>query len=191
MSRESPIRTCRVQIRKDSLDRAHDNERRTEYGERLGALGMVVGQQKAQRNLREPAQLRQRSIGALDAIHDGADDQRQKRPGNPHPDLRHHANDHFALVPAHVGEQAHELRPSGDTLLRCLDGGTCESLCRCAHLRMDCGVSSAGASLKKFLHESSRAIGSVSLSHSTEQPRYALPAHPCRTLLRQHHFPPA
>ena len=79
---------------------------------------MVVGQQEAQRNLREPAQLRQWSVGALDAIHDGANDQWQQCPGDSHADLGDHANDHFALMPAHVGHQAHELRPAGDALLR-------------------------------------------------------------------------
>ena len=83
-----------------------------------GIPRMVVGKQEAQRNLREPSELRQRSFRALDAIHDRADDQRQQRPGNPHADLRDKADQHFRFVARHVRKQSRELRPSGDAPVR-------------------------------------------------------------------------
>ena len=70
---------------------------------------MIIRQQEAQRNLRQPAKLRQRHLGALEAIDDCTDQQRQQRPGNPHACLRHHAKDHFALVLGHIWHQAHQL----------------------------------------------------------------------------------
>ena len=149
MSRESPIRICRVQYEKTPWTAQMTISAEQNTASVCGSFGMVVRQQEAQRNLRQPAELRQRSLGALDAIHDGAEDQRQQRSGDSHAGLRQHADDHFAFVPRHVREQAHELRPSGDALVRCLRlPDPAECICRCAHLRMDCGVSSVGTSLR-------------------------------------------
>ena len=97
-----PDQNLTRRVRKNSLDGADDDERRTENRERVGVLWMVVGQQEAQRNLRQPAELRKGGLGAFDAIHDGADHQGQQCPRNSHAGLRQHSENYFALMPADV-----------------------------------------------------------------------------------------
>ena len=135
-------------VRKDALNGADDDQRRAKYRQRVRILRVVVGKKKAQSDLRQVPELRQRNLGALDAIRDDAKDQRQKRAGNPHAGLRNKADHHFRFVARHIREQAHELRPSGDALVRCLRYRSGQCICRCAHFRMDCGVSSDGTSLR-------------------------------------------
>ncbi len=94
-------------VRKDALNGANDDQRRAKHRQRVRILRVVVGKQGAQSDLRQAPELRQRSLGALEAIRDDAKDQRQKRAGNPHARLRDKADDDFRLCGApHTGASA-------------------------------------------------------------------------------------
>ena len=92
MSRDSPIRICRVQYEKNPCSAHTTTSAVQKIVKRLGTARVIVRQQKAQRNVGQPAELRQRRFRALDAVDNRADHQRQKRPGNSHPDLRDQAD---------------------------------------------------------------------------------------------------
>ncbi len=58
MSRERPIRICRVQYENTPCSGADHYQRGAEYRQRVRVFGVIVGKKRAQSDLRKAAELR-------------------------------------------------------------------------------------------------------------------------------------